>query len=264
MDCDELHPAVASIIEGWMAPVRAALGEKLVGVTVTGSLALDDFQPGWSDVDLVAVLGGPITSGEVAELDRIHADIGRMYIDEGRDGWISGQGLQCCYLTADVAHSPGLRAACCEGGDRGAEAVGADPLLPFDRHVLSRFGRPLLGDPVGFEPPGIEALRVQSASEADWLDPARAARESPIWLAAVMHWLARTIVFWRDGADLGKTTALEREIARGSPFTEEFALALRIRRQGSRAAAGHERELREVFRRVASPSAVLIGGLLAG
>ena len=249
-------PAPArQIVERWTREVRDALSDALVGVQIGGSLALDDFQPGWSDVDLFAVLARPASASDVERIRRIHAALCRDFVDAGRGGWESGQAVECVFLTREMATEPDLRGVCCVAGDNGAERVEDWALLPFDRHVLARFGRHLCGERTAFAPSRPEDLRAQTASGVAQLDPARADRESPIWLASVLHWLARSIVFWRDGEALSKTAALDREIARDSPFAQEFELARSIRRQGSRTATGHEAELRRAFRDVASRAA---------
>jgi Domain of unknown function (DUF4111)/Nucleotidyltransferase domain len=46
----------------------AALGEALAGVILHGSLTLDDYVPGRSDVDLLVVVDQPLTDGQVAAL----------------------------------------------------------------------------------------------------------------------------------------------------------------------------------------------------
>jgi predicted nucleotidyltransferase len=66
------EPSVDELLEGLVASVRAVLGDDLVGVHVYGSYVSGGFDPGVSDLDLVAV-----TSREPEELDleglgRIH------------------------------------------------------------------------------------------------------------------------------------------------------------------------------------------------
>jgi len=45
-----------------------ALGEAVAGVILHGSLTLDDYVPGRSDVDLLVVVGEPLTDAQVAAL----------------------------------------------------------------------------------------------------------------------------------------------------------------------------------------------------
>ena len=77
------------------------------------------------------------------------------------------------------------------------------------------------------------------------------AAQSAIWLAGMLHWAARSLVFWRDGTMLSKSASLEHEIARGSSFADAFQLALQIRREGSAVAARHHSELERYYGRIA-------------
>ena len=43
-------------------------GGKLYGVWLYGSVVLDDFHPGWSDIDLIALTDGPLTAEQAAAL----------------------------------------------------------------------------------------------------------------------------------------------------------------------------------------------------
>lgn len=63
----------------------------------------------------------------------------------------------------------------------------------------------------------------------------------------MLHWAARSLVFWRDGAMLSKSAALEHEIAHGSPFAAAFQTALMVRREGSAVATRYHPELRRYY-----------------
>ena len=67
-----LPPAEATYLSTLLEQVRAVLGDTLVGVYPTGSLALDGYTPGRSDLDLVAVVDRaprPVLAALVARLD---------------------------------------------------------------------------------------------------------------------------------------------------------------------------------------------------
>ncbi|MFD1320182.1 aminoglycoside adenylyltransferase domain-containing protein [Micromonospora sonneratiae] len=49
-------PAEAAYVDSVVRRLRAMLGEELIGVYPTGSLALDGYTPGRSDIDLIAVV----------------------------------------------------------------------------------------------------------------------------------------------------------------------------------------------------------------
>jgi predicted nucleotidyltransferase len=49
---------VARYLEAVIAQVRDVFGDRVVGVYTTGSLALGDYRPGRSDIDLMVVVAG--------------------------------------------------------------------------------------------------------------------------------------------------------------------------------------------------------------
>jgi hypothetical protein len=55
-----------------LAGVRAILGTRFVGMNLTGSLALGDFDPATSDIDLVVVTDGALPADLVATLRDMH------------------------------------------------------------------------------------------------------------------------------------------------------------------------------------------------
>ena len=70
------HPQdVAQILEALLAGVRQELGEQLVGLYLRGSLALGDFDPATSDVDVLAATKLPVTQDQFAGLAALHAQL---------------------------------------------------------------------------------------------------------------------------------------------------------------------------------------------
>ncbi len=77
---------VAPLVEAVVAGVTEALGDNVVGVYLTGSLALGGFNPQTSDVDILVALGRPISGSELEALRKFHQrvpaeqnEFGRMY-----------------------------------------------------------------------------------------------------------------------------------------------------------------------------------------
>jgi hypothetical protein len=58
-----------------LASVRDALGPQLVGAYLRGSLALGDFIPATSDIDVLVVTAAPVTAGEFAALVALHTKL---------------------------------------------------------------------------------------------------------------------------------------------------------------------------------------------
>jgi hypothetical protein len=61
------------MLEALLAGLHQELGEQLVGVYLRGSLALGDFIPATSDVDVLAVTERPVDGAEFAALHALHA-----------------------------------------------------------------------------------------------------------------------------------------------------------------------------------------------
>jgi hypothetical protein len=75
------HPEVDAVLGRLLAGVSEALGEQAVGLYMYGSLASGDFDPATSDVDFLVVTDGPLASGPVGALERLH---GRLFASGDR------------------------------------------------------------------------------------------------------------------------------------------------------------------------------------
>ena len=69
------HPEVSALIEDLLAGVREALGDNLLGFYLRGSLALGDFDPETSDVDILVVTWLPVSEAEFERLAALHARV---------------------------------------------------------------------------------------------------------------------------------------------------------------------------------------------
>lgn len=238
---------VVTILEWWTPRITTILRAKLRSLTLFGSVTLGDFMPGWSDVDVCVVVGEPVTAIEHIQIERMHAVMRDRFIHYQAGGWQSGQAIEAVYLPTGVE----------------TPWTVTQSIPPFDRYLLAHAGIRIAGERVAFAPPTRNELVAQTQQEL-WplIEPAEGCLEDPIWLAGMLQWLARTIAFWRDGTLLSKTVALQREIAAGSPFTDAYALTLRLRREGSAAAHAHYTELREAFCATAPPAAGLLSQLV--
>jgi hypothetical protein len=67
--------ATGRLLGGFVGAVQPVL--PLVSVWAHGSLAGGDYQPGRSDLDLIAILGRPCTAAEERQLGQVHESLGR-------------------------------------------------------------------------------------------------------------------------------------------------------------------------------------------
>lgn len=66
------HSDVDRLLESLVSRIRDALRERLVGLYLYGSLTTGDFDPGVSDVDLLAVTASDLTAAELDALSAMH------------------------------------------------------------------------------------------------------------------------------------------------------------------------------------------------
>ena len=69
------YPPVNALLESLLAQMQAILGNKLVGVYLYGSLVTGDFDPGISDVDLLAATSSDIGEREFNSLKKMQDSI---------------------------------------------------------------------------------------------------------------------------------------------------------------------------------------------
>ena len=247
VDLNILPVGVASLLRWWLGRVRLVLGGKLRTVYVHGSLVLDDFCSGWSDVDVCVVVNDAVSEVEAQVLGTIHDEMGERFLRGHAAGWRSGQAIEGCYIPEPLVKDAGCEMPCYVAGDQAGRLCIGHPLLPFDREVLARFGRRMMGPSLVFSRPTRAALAEQTARMLAEIRRQVSGSPSAIWLCGIQHWLARSLVFWRDGDLVAKSAALRREVAQGSPFAGAFVLALRIREEGSAVANQHREALQRRF-----------------
>jgi hypothetical protein len=203
----------------------------LIALWAHGSLALGDFVPGRSDLDLVALIGAPVTSAQRLGLQRLHE---RLISQEPL-----GAGLHCAYIVRGEQADPGRRHLTWAHGELFDRIVS-----PVSRRELLQGGLCLLGPaPETVIPPVTDAelagyvrgdLRdywYPHTSRADlWL--------RDIWVDLGLLTLARAAVTLRDGRLITKREALDVLAAMGAPA--DVVSDIRDRRYGTARPASDE------------------------
>lgn len=89
---------VNHIIELLLKQIKTILGEKLVGLYLDGSLVIGDFDPGISDIDLMAALSTDLTDTGFTALKKMHVDFAAEYKE-----WTDR--IEVCYISRDALKS---------------------------------------------------------------------------------------------------------------------------------------------------------------
>lgn len=174
-----------------------------------GSLAGGDYQEGRSDLDLIAVLEGPLTPRAVWRVAKLHARL--------RSEPLAAQ-LHCTYLTPDTVGDAGRRHLTWAHQELFKRTVS-----PVTRRELHTFGRVLHGRaPAGLLPPvpDRELADFVVRDQRDFWR--RAVDNAPLWARDVwvdlgMITFARATVTARDGRLISKREALDLLPGLGAP-----------------------------------------------
>jgi hypothetical protein len=170
-----------------VVPAVAALADRLSELSwvrdllVAGSLATGDYVPGVSDLDLVALVDGPVDAARTERLVAVHTDLDR--------GTAAGTDLGCVYVDAGRLLDPDARHPTWTHGhlvDRILSGVTRAELVRHGFAVLGRAPAELL--------PPMSDDDVRAAARAE--------------LTGYWAWAARRPYLWRSPviADLGLTS----------------------------------------------------------
>ncbi len=171
------------MLDALLAGIEETLGDNLVGVYLRGSLALGDFIPETSDLDLLTVTKRPITAAEFARLASLHAHLAVLphpYAKRLELAYIDGVALR---RFAPGQHHPTLGQ-----GETLVWSEHRDNWI-LERWTVREHGRTLLGpephtliDPI---PPDElrAAVRARLRDWAAWADQP----DDPDWLLPRSH-----------------------------------------------------------------------------
>jgi Nucleotidyltransferase domain len=204
MGADEVKP----LLERFAASVADVI--PLVALWAHGSLALGDFQPGRSDLDLVAIVAADISDAQREQLQRTHE---ALICDEEL-----ADKLHCSYVVRDQLANAG-RCHVTWAMDELFER----PVSPVSRRELRQGGLCLYGpEPAALVP----AITDQELNDyvrvnlRDYWYPKTAKPElwlRDIWVDLGLLTLARASVTLQDGRLISKREALEVLARLGAP-----------------------------------------------
>jgi hypothetical protein len=208
MGMREVHEAVAPLLTEFTGRLADVVSP--VAVWAHGSLALGDFRPGISDLDLIAVVGAAADDAQQDALTHLHRSL------EAR--FPLAEKLHCSYLARDALAD--TRARHVTWAHR---RLFARPVTEVTRRELHSGGLVLLGPPPGGLLPPVSDAELAAFVRADlrdfWL-PATAAPLrwlQDVWVDLGMLTLARATVTLADGRLLTKGQALDTLTAMNAP-----------------------------------------------
>lgn len=161
---------VREILEALVLQIGGVLGGNLVGIYLKGSLALGDFNPETSDVDLLVIVRQALDSADFDRLDKMHRQIQTLpnrYANE----------VELAYVPASVLNNfvPGLKYPALERGEQLKwKTLGTNWLLEF--WTVREHGAALHGpdpktliEPIGKEQI-VAAVRGVLPDWLEWVD----------------------------------------------------------------------------------------------
>ncbi len=247
----DVEPYLEAVVEA----AREVLGTDFVGAYAAGSLALDAFHPGRSDIDIALLCRNPLREAVKREL------IARL-----RHNALPcpARGLELVVYTVATAHSgtgkPGFELELNDGPDmafrqtfRPADRPAADGTFWYglDRSVLHQSGRVLAGPPASeafAELPPDELRSLLTDSLHWWMalsgqsDDRSAAGADDAVLGA-----CRALVRYRYGRWLSKVDAGRRILGAGDQPTEAIEQSIAARCGGPHPRAGKHGPSRKAF-----------------
>jgi predicted nucleotidyltransferase len=89
------HQDINNILIEWVENAENILGDNLVGLYLTGSLAYGDFVPKRSDIDLQAVTRNELTPKELKSIEQLHKNLEKSY-----PAWANR--IECSYVPLKI------------------------------------------------------------------------------------------------------------------------------------------------------------------
>lgn len=226
------------LLDDLLGRVKEALGEKLVGLYLYGSLVWGDFDYDISDIDLLAVTALPLDEAEFSRLERLHNDFVAEYsrwTDRLEIAYLSLKGLQAFR----TERSP--IAVISPGEPFNLKEAGYDWLINW--YVVQERGVTLDGpqfktlvEPISKE----EFIQAVQDQVEDWRDYVVHTRHSRPYQAYTILTMCRALYAYRTGQQVSKKQAArwaEKELPH---WAGQIQNALRWREDYRNNAIDHE------------------------
>ena len=172
------YPAINAMLTELAEGLKRWLGEKLVGLYLSGSLAYGDFVPERSDIDLQAVVRSPLTGNELRLVEELHRQV------EGRCPEWAGR-VECSYVPLELMRElrpPATPRPWWGFGTFYAEAPAGNEWI-INHYLLFKYGIALEGPAFRELVPPIDVLLVRQASARDLFQEWLPKIEDAAWLS---------------------------------------------------------------------------------
>jgi hypothetical protein len=128
---------VQSVLRHYLSRVDAAVPGLVEGLYLIGSLALEDYQPGVSDIDFIAVSSSPVGSEAEEALAAVHEEVATADPDR--------PAFEGSYVTFDDLRAPASQASMGLRHHDGALSTDRTGRTPVDWFTLARHGVAIRG-----------------------------------------------------------------------------------------------------------------------
>jgi Aminoglycoside adenylyltransferase, C-terminal domain/Nucleotidyltransferase domain len=156
------YPAINTVLTEWAKGLKRLLGNKIVGLYLSGSLAYGDFVPDRSDIDLQAVIRSLLTEDELRSVERLHKEI-----EQRCPEWANR--IECSYVPLELMHEltpPATPRPWWGFGTLYAAAPAGNEWI-INHYLLSNHGIALEGPDFNTLIPPIDVHGVRQASARD-------------------------------------------------------------------------------------------------
>ena len=176
------YPAINTVLTEWADGLMRLLGNNVVGLYLSGSLAYGDFVPERSDIDLEAVVRSPLSQGELRSIEELHRQV------EGHCPMWAGR-IECSYVPLKLVREltpPATSRPWWGFGTFYAEAPAGNEWI-INHYLLAKYGIALEGPDFNELIPSIDLRTVQQASARDLFQEWVPKIDDSAWLSNSHH-----------------------------------------------------------------------------
>ena len=214
-------------LEGMTRALSTALEGRLAALYLYGSAAMDDFRPGWSDIDVLCLTDAPLSGEQARSLVTMRQ---RLVASTGEALYRSFEGAVVA-LPEFLAGSTSRVVYWGTSGERLTDRYDFDP---FSRVSLMRYGKLLAGADIRDQLalPTMDELRAAVARHLSTIRQVAGQTGPSLYSCGWLLDISRCLYTLRTGDILPKTAAGEWALREGlCPVADDLARALVVRRE---------------------------------